>query len=207
MKKPNSTMRESASKFGVSATWIHKILAVRNLKAFRVHKSVNRTDQQVKRTKTRSRRLYDRFLRNKKMCVILDDETYVVADLKQFPGHSFYRAFRRFAVARQYKYQSLKKFPEKYMIWQAICSCGKKSQCYLAKGNMRAPIYIQECLEKRLLPLIKSRSVPTQFWPDLASIHYSKMTLDWFKNNNILFVPMSPAFSRAFQGYIDLRCT
>ena len=55
---------------------------------------------------------------------------------------------------------------------------------------MRAPIYIQECLEKRLLPLIKSHSIPTLFWPDLASIHYPKMTLDWFKNNNILFVPV-----------------
>ena len=124
------------------------------------------------------RKLYDEFLRGKNRCVIMDDETYVIADFKQLPGRSFYKAFHRFGVARQFKYQSLTKFPKKYMVWQAICSCGKKSTSYVGKGTMKSSTYIKECLKKRLLPFIRSHSVSPLFWPDLASIHYSKEALE-----------------------------
>ena len=114
-RKPNTSIRELSSKRGLSATWVREVLAIRNLQGFRVQKSVNRTAQQDQRTKTRSGRLYDWFLHNKKMCVVMDDETYVVVDFKQLPGRSFYRVIRRFAVAHQFKYHSLKKSPKR--IW------------------------------------------------------------------------------------------
>lgn len=119
----------------------------------------------------------------------MDDETYVIADFKQLPGRSFYRSFKRFDVARRFKYQQLCKFPRKYMLWQAICSCGLKSPSYIARGTMTSKIYIEQCLQKRLLPFILKHDQKPLFWPDLAAIHYSKVTQEWYKSNDVLVVP------------------
>lgn len=190
-KNPNKSEREMAIKFNMSKSWIHKMLVKHNLRSFKVQKSVNRTDQQAQRAKTRARNLYDTLLRGKKRCVVMDDESYVVADFSQLPGRAFYHARVRFGVARRFKYQSLTKFATKYMIWQAICSCGRKSAVYIAKGTMNANIYIQECLKKRLLPFLKSHDVPPLFWPDLARIHYAKQTLQWYSENEVTYVPVN----------------
>lgn len=188
-KRPNATEREMALKFMTSKTTVHRICEKNKLKAFKVQKSTNRTDQQAQRAKTRARKLYDHMLRGENRCIVMDDETYVIGNFSQLPGRSFYRARYRFGVARKFKYQRLSKFPTKYMVWMAICSCGRKSRCYVAKGNMKASDYIKECLEKRLLSFIKSHEVPPVFWPDLASIHYSRTVLDWYEQNEILYVP------------------
>ena len=37
--------------------------------------------------------------------------------------------------------------------------------------------HILECLQKRLLSLIKSHDNGPVFWPDLASSHYGKLTI------------------------------
>lgn len=75
------------------------------------------------------------------------------------------------------------------MIWQAICSCGMRSKPFLTTSTLNSKIYIEECLQKRLLPLIRQHNEPIIFWPDLASIHYSRMTLKWFDENGIQVVP------------------
>ena len=103
VRKPNSTVRELAAKFEVSKSLVQKNLTVRNLRSFQVQKSTNRTDQQAARAKSRSRRLCDKFLRGQKKCVVMDDETYVVLDFRQLPRRGYYRATRRFGVARKFK--------------------------------------------------------------------------------------------------------
>jgi len=50
-------------------------------------------------------------------------------------------------------------------------------------------IYVKECLQKRLRPLILRHKVSTFFWPDLASCHYSKKSMEWFKSNGVTLVP------------------
>ena len=75
------------------------------------------------------------------------------------------------------------------MIWQAICSCGKKSAPYISQFTLFGQIYVKECLQKCLLPLIKSHYNRPVFWPDLASIHYCKLAMEWYKKNNVKFVP------------------
>ena len=77
------------------------------------------------------------------------------------------------------------------MIWQAICSCGRKSKFYIAKGTMKSQHYVQGCLENHLLPFLRSHDSAPLFWPDLASIHYSKCALEWYKSNEVNFVPVS----------------
>lgn len=75
------------------------------------------------------------------------------------------------------------------MIWQGICSCGLKTRPFVTNQTMTSVLYIKECLEKRLLPFIRSHNHPVLFWPDLASCHYSKATLEWYKKNKVDFVP------------------
>lgn len=85
------------------------------------------------------------------------------------------------------------KFTKKYLIWHAICSCGKKSKPFITSGNINGQIYLQECLKKRLLPFLQSYLVdnesPPLFWSDLASCHYSKTVEEWYQQNNIYYVP------------------
>lgn len=75
------------------------------------------------------------------------------------------------------------------MVWQAICTCGERSQSFITSGTINSQIYIEECLKKRLLPFINSHSISTFFWPDLASCHYSKATMEWYETNNVNVVP------------------
>lgn len=77
------------------------------------------------------------------------------------------------------------KFGKKVMIWQAICSCGLKSIPFVATSTMTSDIYIKECLQKRLLPLVTRHQSSVKFWPNLASCHYSKAAMDWYRRNQV----------------------
>jgi hypothetical protein len=54
-------------------------------------------------------------------------------------------------------------------------------------------VYIAKCLRARLIPFIKAYHENDEivFWPDLASSHYAKDTIDFLKSNNIDFVDKS----------------
>lgn len=71
------------------------------------------------------------------------------------------------------------------MVWQAICSCGLKSKVLVTSANFDAQFYVENCLQKRLLPFIRQHNVPIKFWPDLASSHYSKLAMKWFEDNGV----------------------
>ena len=53
--------------------------------------------------------------------------------------------------------------------------------CISTAVAINTSIYINECLEKRLLPFIRKYHGDFNylFWPDLASSHYSKGSLNW----------------------------
>lgn len=188
-KIPSASYRQVGQKYGVSQTFVQKVIRKGGLNTYKVQKCPNRNDVQAKKAKIRARKLYESKLAGRKICIIVDDETYVVEDFKQLPGRGFYRAPVRFGVKAKFKYQSLSKYPKKYLVWQAICSCGLKSKAYIAKGTMTSDVYLEECLEKRLLPLIRSHKGSTLFWPDLATVHYSKKVQQWYESNGVNYVP------------------
>ena len=59
----------------------------------------------------------------------------------------------------------------------------------MTSATINSEICVKECIQKRLLLFISKHRGSAFFWPDLASCHYSKMALDWYKDNNISFVP------------------
>jgi len=68
-----------------------------------------------------------------------------------------------------------------FVIWQSICSCGHRTSPYVKTGTLKDTEYIKECRNKHLLPLYRQHNVSPLFWPDLASIHYSRDTISWYK--------------------------
>ena len=124
--------------------------------------TTNRDDKQNTSAKARSRKLYTTML-TKFDCVVQDDETYVRADFKQLPRQGFYTATGRGKVTDIFKHIKLSKFAKKYLVWQAICTCGLKSNRFL---------------QKRSLPFLKRHNCSVLFWPDLASCHYGKKAME-----------------------------
>ena len=56
----------------------------------------------------------------------MDDETYVGGDFSQLPGQEFYVVDSRGYVEEKFRIQrqkNINKFPKKFLVWQAICTC------------------------------------------------------------------------------------
>ena len=85
----------------------------------------------------------------------------------------------------RFKFVFADKFARKLMIWQAICSCGKKTKVFITGATMNGQVYKEKCLQEIVLPFIQSHEGPVKFWPDLASCHYARDVLEWYKQNNI----------------------
>ena len=78
------------------------------------------------------------------------------------------------------------------MVWVAISKlCISKPLFRPSKSEaVNSDIYINECLEQRLLSFICEHHPDSIyiFWPDLAGCHYSKQTIAWM-DENVKFVP------------------
>ena len=121
----------------------------------------------------------------------MDEKTYIKCEFKQLLGPKLYTSFVRGRVSNKLKYKSLDKFGKKLLMWQAICSCGLRSRAFVTSSTLNSDVYIKECLQARLLPFYRSHDVPCWFWPDFASCHYSKKTLEWYNSRDIKFIPKS----------------
>ena len=72
----------------------------------------------------------------------MDDETYVKADFQQMPGQNYYSVRKGRTVDDKFKKKKVNKYAEKYLIWQAICSCGMKSSIHVCKGTLNGQEYL-----------------------------------------------------------------
>lgn len=187
-QNPNLSIRDVAKKVKTSYSFVQKVKKAAGYRSFKVIKTPNRNEKQETSSRTRARKLYDKLL-TKFDCVVMDDETNVKADFKQLPGLEFYTALQRGKVDEHFKAKKLSKFSKKYMVWQAICSCGLKSKIFITTGTINQQVYVNECLQKRLLPFIQKHTSSVLFWPDLASCHYGKAAQEWYAGNNINIVP------------------
>jgi len=187
-KNPNLSERKLARKVGCSKALVGKIKSKEGLKTYKVQKIPDRNATKNLDAKNRAKKLREDFFQNFRCC-IMDDETYVLSKFSQLPGQGFYVAKERGGVEEQFRVQHKSKFPKRFMVWQAICSCGLRSASFVTQGMINGEIYVKECLQKRLRPLILKHEVSTFFWPDLASCHYSKAAMEWFSSNGVTLVP------------------
>ena len=87
----------------------------------------------------------------------MDEEIDVKFDYKFFPGPQYYTVREGQVLNQSETSFQVEKFGKKAMVWQAICGCSKISQPFITASE----IYIKECLQKRLLPMILSPEDPT----------------------------------------------
>ena len=185
---PSLSLKELAKIYGFSLSFVAKVRNKHGFHSFKAQKVPNPSETQQKNARTSVRKLYDNFI-SKNFCIIEDNETYIKYNHQQIPDAVYYIAKYRGKVDKKFRYTKHDKFAKKALIWQAICSCSKKSAPYISQSTLSGQIYVKECLQKRLLPLIKSHNNRPVFWPDLASIHYCKLAMERYKKNNVKFVP------------------
>lgn len=184
-ENPGLSDNQRAVRYGTSVSTGRRYRLKAGLKSYRVIKQPNRSEKQSKVAKKRARLLYNMVLTKNEGCLMMDDETYVKCDFRQLPGQKFYVSQFRGNVLPKYKYVLQDKYAKKMMIWQTICSCGKKSRSFVTNATMTSDLYVKECLQKRLLPFIRSHNCRVVFWPDLASCHYAKSTMAWYEKNGV----------------------
>lgn len=187
-KNPKISSRTVAKTVKKSQSFVQKIKKIYGLRSYKAQAAPDRNAKQNMNAKSRCRKLYDTLL-TKHECVIMDDETYCYKKFKYIAGQDFYTAKTRRDAPEECKKKVKSKFPQKFLVWQAICSCGLKSEPYLTTGTINSQIYVDECLQKRLLPFIRKHQVKYLFWPDLASCHYANNTIKWYKEKQVNFVP------------------
>lgn len=187
-RNPTISERTVAEKLQTSKSQVQRVKQFYGLRSYKKQKVPDRTDEKEKAAKTRARKLYDQYL-TKFDCVIMDDETYCHADFNQLTGPEFYTATMKDGVSPKFTQKKTSKYPKRFMIWQAICKCGLRSEEFVVKGTLNAAVYIDECLNRRLLPFIQQHGGSVLFWPDLATSHYAKTTMKWYQDNNVVVVP------------------
>lgn len=185
---PGLSDNEIAQKYAAARSTVRRIRLRAGYHSYRASKQPNRTLKQSFVTKTRARKLYQQVLTKYQGCLLIDDETYVKMDFGQLPGQKFYMATARGNVPAKFKFAFMDKFAKKLMIWQGICSCGAKTKVFVTNKTMDSKLYKEECLKNRVLPFIKAHKGPVKFWPDLASCHYSREVIQWYRDNNIDFI-------------------
>lgn len=120
----------------------------------------------------------------------MDDGTFVKLDFKQIPGAKCYISTMRWSVPSKFKYIMMDKFANKLMIWQGICSCVMKSNAFVTSSTLNHLFYINEYLQNRVFPIIRSHHSPVKFWTDLASCHYAGLTKGWYEGKNVDAIPV-----------------
>lgn len=188
-QKKEVSERDVAKKVGTSKSNVHRAKERLNLRTYKKQKQPKRTPKQEASIRPRVRKLYDTMLAGNSKCIIMDDETYVKFDYKSLPGPQYYTVREGQVLDKSETSVRVEKFGKKAMVWQAICGCGKISHPFITTSSMNSEIYIKECLQKRLLPMIRKHNDPVVFWPDLASCHYAKAVVEWYTSKDITFVP------------------
>lgn len=186
-KNPGLSNRKVAEKVGCSEGLVRRFKKDAGLKTYKVQTIPDRNSSKNLEAQKRAKKLQLEYFQKYKCC-IMDDETYVLSKFAQLPGQEFYTAKERGGVEEQFRTKLQSKFPKKFLVWQAICSCGQRSASFVTSGTINSEIYVRECLQKRLQPFISKHNVSTFFWPDLASCHYSKRSLEWFEAKNVKLV-------------------
>lgn len=191
INNPSKSVRNAGENLDIHYSSVHRIKQTLGMKTYTKKKKPKYIKNQELRARKGSKYIYNKVVPSggNFICVI-DDETYVPADPNQVPGKEFYSEIPGVQLDQSQKVIKKEKYYKKFLIWQAISSSGKLSLPYIQEGAMKSNIYLKECIRKRLIPFVKSINAENVFfWPDLATIHYTKDVLEELEKNNIKYVP------------------
>lgn len=189
--KVAKTYRELGRKFNCAGSTVKKYLDKMG-----VHKKNRKakpavTENQKITQKIRIKSLVEKifYAKNDVVC-IMDDESYFTLDGNEWQGEHYFENPNGL-VDDKVKYVEHTKFPKKVMVWLTISPRGmSKPEFFVAGLALNADIYAERCLTRvRDFIRISHSRDNVIFWPDLASCHYAKKSLDQMKTLKIPYVP------------------
>lgn len=124
---PLLSLRDLAKKFGTSKSNVFKIKKRFNLKTYKKVKNAKRTVEQENRSFLTARKLYSEIVTKNNHCFLMGDETYVKEDFRQLLGQNYYTKKVGSHIDNKFTSVFVDKFGTKFMVWQAICTCGLRT--------------------------------------------------------------------------------
>lgn len=185
------SQRKLARKFSISNASVHNILKRNNVIYRKRQRAPKYTAKQLEKIPICCRALRLNHFAGGKF-IILDDESYFTFSHHELSGNDGYYTDNIETTPDNVRYAGKSKFEPKVLVWVAISSKGVSVP--LIRPNkakaINSDIYIRQCLPK-LKQFIEKHHARDKimFWPDLASCHYGKNTLDWLTKQKIPFVP------------------
>lgn len=177
------TVRE---KFGVHHTTIGRQLAKMGISYRKREKTPKYNEKQQQKATELSKKLANHLYRSS-CSVIIDDEKYFTFRGDHMPGNSGYYTDDKNSCPESVRFVGKEKFPQKILVWIAISDRGLSAPLFRPSKSeaINSSTYINECLDKRLLPFIRKHhsDLNYKFWPDLARAHYSNATVKWMSEN------------------------
>ncbi|XP_031634119.1 uncharacterized protein LOC116347595 [Contarinia nasturtii] len=186
--KIGQSTRRLSRKFGISKSTVHRILKKNNICYHKCKQPPKYTPRQLEIIPKCCRALRDKHFANGKF-IILDDESYFTFAHNELNGNYTDNIE---ATPDDVKDAGDAKFEPKVLVWLAISSKGVSAPLIRPNGGqaINSDTYISQCLPK-LKQFIENHHARDEimFWPNLASSHYAKKTLNWLTEQNIPFVP------------------
>lgn len=182
--------RELGKKFNCHHQTVKKVLDEAGIKkrSRKVKPKVSETQAAVQKVRLRKlvRNVFQ--AKNDVLC-IMDDETYFTLDGNEWQGKYFYDSPKA-QVKEDVKFVEHTKFPGKILLWLAISPLGMSKPVFFESGlAITANRYIENCLPKvKQFISQKHRGRKVVFWPDLASSHYAKKSLEAMESMKIPYV-------------------
>ena len=190
--KDGVSTRKAASKFRISPSYVKLLLKTKEhgsiIKCRKKQRIPDRNEQHIRKAKTKCRKFSENHGR---LQYIIDDESYFTLTHSSIAGNDIFYSSNIADTPASVKFTRTAKYEKKLMVWLAFSARGI-SDIYIAPSGMaiNSDIYIQNCLEARLIPFINAHHLDGQyiFWPDLASSHYSKKTQTYLEAQKVNYV-------------------
>jgi predicted transcriptional regulator len=187
--KDGVSQRHLARHFNVSQPYINHVINTKTSIRYRKKiKIPRRSPAQKAALRPKCGRLALKFAGK---TVVMDDESYFrISDCELSRNVGFYSSnISQTPVDVQCKQVGKNEY--QVLVWTAISLKGMSEIYIVPSGQaVNQHVYLSECLEKRLIPFIRTVHQNDQvvFWPDLASAHYANKVQEYLKSQNIDYV-------------------
>ena len=184
------SQRKLGNKFNKHHMTIGRQIKKLGIEDYAREKTPKYTEEQTVKAKKRSLKLVN-LLYQSKAEMIMDEEKYFCLNGDNMPGSARYYTDDKSKCSDDVRFIGKNKYPQKILMWLAISNRGMSIPYFRPSKSVaiNTEIYINECLQPRLLPFIHKHHGDFNylFWPDLARAHYSKESVAWM-NENVYFV-------------------
>jgi transposase len=189
--KVAKSYRSLARSFGTTGQTVKKYLRNMGIVMRKRKSKPEVSNQQIEIQKQRIKKMAaEIFPAKRHVKVLMDDETYLTLDGNDWQGTGYFTSPHK-PVENKVKYISHTKFPKKVLLWLTISEKGMSNPILFPSGlAVNAEVYSTQCLPEvsRFIKKFHAHD-DIVFWPDLASAHYAKKSLEEMNRLSIPVVP------------------